>query len=249
MPWPLFALLLFQQPSFEVATVKPTTQRTHAVGTILTFPGGRLTAEGCTLEYLVEEAFSVQRFQVSGGPDWTYVDGFNIEARPPAASKSSKANPPYPKGPPNDEQRLMLQALLIDRFQLRYHRETKQGPVYLFLRTNKKLKLKEAKNKDAYPWAGGPGGGGLIETGIAGINISMPLLAARLSRWLDRPVLDRTGLEGSFDFKVQYESGNTKPELDASILIAIQALGLKLESAKGPVETIVIDHAEKPSAN
>ena len=81
-------------------------------------------------------------------------------------------------------------------------------------------------------------------------NISMRLLAARLSRWLDRPVLDRTGLDGSFDFKVLgSESVDTKLELDASLVTLIQALGLKLEAAIGSVEKVVIDSAARPSEN
>ena len=68
-----------------------------------------------TLEMLIEEAFDVQSFQVSGGPQWNNDERFDIVAIPPASSKSSKANPPYPQAPPNDEQRQMLQTLLAAR--------------------------------------------------------------------------------------------------------------------------------------
>jgi uncharacterized protein (TIGR03435 family) len=69
---------------------------------------------------LIEEALDVQSFQVSGGPHWIQVDRYDIAAKPPASSKSSKANPPYPKAPPNAEQRQMLATLLADRFQLKF---------------------------------------------------------------------------------------------------------------------------------
>jgi uncharacterized protein (TIGR03435 family) len=76
----------------------------------------------------------------------------------------------------------------------------------------------------------------------------MPELAERLSGWLGRPVLDRTGLKDSYDFKFRY-SPDERPDLIFSIMDSVQAIGLKLEAGRGPVETIVIDHAEKPSAN
>ena len=235
-------------PAFEVASVKPANPQDRWIA-FSTYPGGRITVSLYTLEMLIEEAFDVQSFQVSGGPRWINDDRYDIVAKPPASAESSKANPPYPKAPPNDEQRQMLQALLVERFQLKFHRETKEGPVYLLVKGNKEPKLEDAKNKDDYPWAGSVGGGMISGDGIAGINISMPLLATRLSRYLRRPVLDQTGLKGSFDFKFQYLSDDPQTDLISSIFASIQGIGLKLESAKGPVETIVIDHAEKPSEN
>jgi uncharacterized protein (TIGR03435 family) len=235
-------------PSFEVASVKPTSPQQRILA-IYTWPGGRITVTMYTLQQLMEEAFDVRSFQISGGPNWIHEDRFDIEARPPASSKSSKSSPNNPKLPPNDEQRQILQALLIDRFQLKYHRETREGPVYLLVKSKKEPKLQPAKNKDDYPWAGSAAGGAPFAYGIAGTNISMAQLATRLSRPLGRPVLDQTGIDGSFDFRVEYASDDPNPDVIASILTSIQALGLKLESSKGPVETIVIDHAEKPSAN
>ena len=73
-------------------------------------------------------------------------DRFNIEAKPPASSKSSKSNPNNPKLPPNEEQRQMLLALLADRFQLKYRRETKEGAVYFLVKSGKKLALEEVKD-------------------------------------------------------------------------------------------------------
>jgi len=151
--------------------------------------------------------------------------------------------------PINDEQRQMLQTLLTDRFQLRYHRETKEGPVYLLVQGNKDLKLQDAKNASDRPWVGGMSGGGILGDGLWGTNISMQLLASRLSAYLEHPVLDQTGLKGSFDFKYEYHSGDAQPDVVASILTSVQGLGLKLEPAKGPVETFAIDHAEKPTGN
>jgi len=236
----LFALLAFQ-PAFEVASVKPTVHQARAVGMLRAFPGGRVIIEGSPLEHLVEVALDVQRFQVKGGQDWMYVEGFDIEANPPVASRSGGSA----SGGAllNDEQRKMLLTLLAERFQLKYHRENREGPVYLLCRTKKRLKLQETNNGDVAPSISGP------ETGIAGRNVSIALFARRLSRWLDRPVFDRTGLDGSYDFTFEYDSSDPGRDLAASIVVSIQGLGLKLEPGKGPFETIVIDHAERPSAN
>jgi uncharacterized protein (TIGR03435 family) len=237
-------------PAFEVASVKPSTPQTRTLG-IYTFPGGRITGENRTLRDRMEEAFSVQTFQISGGANWVREDRYDFEAKPPASSQASKLNPRISKLPPNDEQRQMLQTLLGDRFHLKYHREIKEGAVYLLVKGNNKLKLQDAKDKDDFPWVGSNRGGAIYGDGIAGNNISMPLLATRLSRYLGRPVLDQTGLEGSFDFKFEYPlpSDDQRPDVMTSIITSIQGIGLKLQAGKGPVETIVIDQAEKPSAN
>jgi len=139
----------------------------------------------------------------------------------------------------------MLLALLVERFQLKYHRETKQGPVYLLVRTNKKLRLQDLKDRDSRPWVGSPNNGMIKGDGIAGTNISMPLFATRLSRYLERPVFDRTGVEGAFDFRMEAASDGQHPDVVSSILMVVQDLGLRLESSKGPVETIVPDRVER----
>jgi uncharacterized protein (TIGR03435 family) len=241
--------LLFQQPAFEVASVKPRSERTRLINTLLTYPGGRITCAGCWLQYLITEAFDVQPYQIVGGPGWLKSDQFDLEARPPAGSRSSHANPPLSKLPMNDEQRQMLQTLLVDRFRLGYHRADREGAVYFLVKTNKKLKLEPAKDKDVYPWAGAPQGTAFDSSGIAGTNITMTQLAARLSNALDRPVIDKTGLDGPYDFKYEYAADDENPDRATAILMSMQELGLKLESGKGPVKTIVIDRAEKPLEN
>ena len=143
----------------------------------------------------------------------------------------------------------MLQSLLVERFLLKFHRETREGAVYLLVKGNKPLKLVDTKEKDAYPWAGGLRGGGISGDGLAGTNASMEVLAKSLSWHVGRPVLDRTGLTGSFDFRTEYRSDEARPDVISSILASVQDLGLKLEASKGPVESIVIEHVEKPSAN
>ncbi len=267
----LFAQPAPPPPSFEVASVKPASSKVLHTG-IFNYPGGRISVSYLTLEMLMSEAFHVHSFQISGGPGWIRNDRYDIEAKPSASSKSSMWRPPNRLTPLNEEQRQMLQALLADRFQLKVHREIKQGPVYLLVKGNNALKLEAPKDANRFPWAGSADGGPIIGDGIAGINISMPELATRLSGFLGRPVLDRTGLKGSFDFKFEDAAGdgaspamgglpaggpNTGellPDDPASRLIystfaAIKGIGLRLDQGKAPVETIAIDHVEKPSEN
>jgi uncharacterized protein (TIGR03435 family) len=238
-------------PRFEVASVKPAEPDGRSGIGLYTYPGGRIRADNYTLLQLVLNAFAVQRFQVSGGPRWIDEDRFNIEAKPPASSESSKANPYSFKAPPNEEQRQMLQSLLADRFQLRWRVEKRDGPVYILKRGKNALKLQDSKNKSAYHWAGSNAGGAPNGDGLAGVNISMPEFTERLSGWLGRPVLDQTGLTGSYDFKYKFsdDSPDQRPDRVFVLTVSVQAIGLKLESARGPVETIVIGSAEKPSAN
>lgn len=109
------------QSTFEVASIKPSDLgKPYPLGRgLFTFSGGRIVASQVRLDYLLQEAFDVYPFQISGAPDWTHADRFDIEAKPPASSQSSKSNPNSPKLPPNEEQRKMLQALLVARFLLK----------------------------------------------------------------------------------------------------------------------------------
>ncbi len=230
-----------------MVSVKPATSR--ELNGFYTYPGGRVGCRGCMLQYLLEKAFDLQEFQLAGGPAWMVADRYDIEAKPPASSMSSHSNPPSAKAPPNEEQRQMLQSLLMDRFQLQYHRETKEGPIYLLVRGKKQLRMEDSKDKGAYPWSGSLHGGMIVGDGLAGINESMADLAWRLSRYLGRPVLDRTGLAESYDFQVEYQADGPDPDVISMMMATVQDLGLKLEVSKGPIETVVIEHAAKPSAN
>jgi uncharacterized protein (TIGR03435 family) len=238
-------------PEFEVASIRPTDPSRGEWNGLYTYPGGRIVCKGCTVQYLIMSAFDVQQFQISGGPDWIGVDRgdrFEIEAKPSDSSPSTQSNPSISKLPPSEEQRQMLLSMLIDRFQLKFHRTTKEGPVYILTKGEKELRLQPPKEKNDFPWAGGITGGWL-GGGIRGQNISMAQLAVRLSRFFERPVLDRTGLQGSYDFEYRTGTDDNDADIPGFLIQSMKEIGLKLASGKGPVDTIVIDHAEKPSAN
>lgn len=243
-------------PEFEVASVRPSGPDMREINGFYTYPGGRVVGHGCTVEYLVMIAYNVQLFRISGGPSWTQVlseERFELEAKPPESSRSAHWETNSPKIGPGEEERQMLQSLLAERFKLQVHREVKQGPVYILRlgAERKKLKLTPPKDKEGYPWAGSIAGGLPGGDGLRGTNISMPELAGRLSSWLERPVLDETGLKGSFDFEIHSddEDVNSRIDVTTSIVSSLKGVGLNLSPAKGPVETIVIDHVERPSEN
>ncbi len=238
------------RPAFEVISVKPSALQNGSTGMgLFTFPGGRIRGNMVKVDYLITEAFDIQSFQLSGGPRWIREDRFDIDAKPPAGSPAAQSNPRISKLPPNAEQRLMLQSLLADRFQLQVHRETKGGPVYLLTKTNKELKLRPAADQDEYPWVGSVAGGGIARDGLRATNATMALLTARLSSYLEHPVLDRTGLAGAYDFKIDYHSDDPSTDVISVITASIQGLGLKLEPARAPVETLIIDRIERPTGN
>jgi uncharacterized protein (TIGR03435 family) len=178
-----------------------------------------------------------------------HTDRYEIDARVPASSSSSKANPSVPNAPMTTEQRAMLATLLADRFQLRFHRETKTGAVYFLMKGKKPLQLRTPKTVTDFPWVGSPNNGDVRGDGIGGSSVSMPILAFELSRYMGRPVLDRTGIKGLYDFEYRYVSDDPHPNVISTIITSVDELGLKLKSDKGPVDTIVIDQAEKPSPN
>jgi len=247
-------------PAFEVASIKPS-DPLHGSVLFSTYPGGRIRISHLTLKAMIAGALKVQSFQISNGPAWIddqrYI--YDIDARPPASAESSKSNPSSPKADLNEEQLQMVLTLLADRFQLKFHRETSEGPIFLLMKGNKPLKLAAPKDKDAFPWVGSATDQGMMTgTGIHGINASMPLLAESLMWYFERPVFDKTGIEGSFDFRYELPLEGPpitssrllrSPEVLSSIVTSAEAIGLKLETSKARVETIVIDHAEKPSPN
>jgi uncharacterized protein (TIGR03435 family) len=236
---------LFGQ-EFEVATVKLSNPRDGIDMQVA--PDGRLTITNFHLTQLIERAYGVENYQVSGGPVWASQDKFSIIATPPDSSPVSKFSPAKRRDPPPPEELLMFQALLADRFHLKLHRETKEGTVYALVVSAKGPKLQPVKNPDNPASVGVAFDGELNGPRIYylfGLNATAAALVKELAHDLHRPVTDETGLTTNFDFKVNFDDDETS----SSLITAIQQLGLKLEARKAPMEMLVIDHAEKPSAN
>ena len=214
-------------------------------------PGGEVRAQSLTLGAMMWYAFDVQPFQVVGGPDWIHKDLFDVIARPPASSQAVGLNSQSPNNPLSERQQQMLQSLLITRFQLAFHREDKMGCVFVLEKGDGRPKLHSPRDSGEAAWVGSNMGTGINGDGLVGKNISMPVLAARLSRYVQCPVVDKTGLKDTYDFKFVYRDNNpnTLEDLVKSIVTSVDGIGLRLEATTGPVSMIVVDNAEKPATN
>jgi uncharacterized protein (TIGR03435 family) len=233
----MFAAATFAQPRFEVASIKPSADPSgNSAGS--RSGKGRLAMNNVTLKRCIMGAYGVGPNVIAGGPDWLDADRFVITAKAEDAAGDS-------------ELMKMLQTLLADRFKLALHRETRTAPAYVLEVAKNGPKLKKSESDESQT----SNGRGLIEAKAT----TMAGFAERLARQVDLPVVDRTGLDGAFDLKLEWtpESARAlKPgeagiaDTALSIFTAIQEqLGLRLRAQKAPVEMLVIDHAEKPSEN
>lgn len=229
---------LFAQQAFDVASVKPAGPANRGADFRI-YPGGRLRITNLNLDVIVREAYAVKHYQIAGGPAWLKTDDFDIDAK-------AEGDPSRP------QMMAMLQTLLADRFKLKVHRETQEGNVYALVAAKGGPKLTASTAGESYVrlYRNTPIDQVGVDYTIAGQKATVALIAERLGDMeLGRPVLDRTGIKGEFDFKLRYAIDDN-PDTGPSIFAAIQEqLGLKLEAAKGPVEILVIDKAEKPSGN
>jgi uncharacterized protein (TIGR03435 family) len=220
--------------------------------------GGRFTATNADLKTLMQyNAFGIPAAQIMGGPAWLSSDRFNIDAKLDDAvaeqmkKLSAEAETRW--------MRQMVQGVLVDRFKLVFHRETKEFPVYALVVAKNGLKIEHAKKADGGPsvsWSNGK----LTAKSVTMEKLSQTLSIA-LARELGRMVVDKTGIDGKYDLTLEWSPDDrsaktTDPsnEISAppgpSIFTAVQEqLGLRLESTKAPVQTLVIDHIEEPSEN
>jgi uncharacterized protein (TIGR03435 family) len=217
------------------------------------------------IKSLVGLAYGVNDYQVTGSPEWASSDMYDVSAKmDEPAMEALGALSPEQK---DLVRQRMAQTLLADRFKLAVHHETKQFPIYALVVAKGGPKLHESKPDDDYKnglkgfdgQAGGKGmmqmrsdSGGFLITAQA---FSMDRLAAQLSGQLNSHVQNHTGMAGTYDFTLRF-SMNDSVDASASdpsvpsLFTALQdQLGLKLESTKGPLDVIVIDHIERPSEN
>ncbi|MEO5922936.1 MAG: TIGR03435 family protein [Bryobacteraceae bacterium] len=226
--------LLAQSPEFDVAAIKPAAPQ--EIGRISTRMStdtdtGSLVYSNVNLKDMLGRAFRVQQYQISG-PNSIESERFDVSAT-------------FRPGVTPEQVSQMLQALLADRFKLKIHRETKELPAYLLTVAKNGPKLKPSESD------------GDVATNSSGkawhltAKVTMRRLAEILTEQAGRPVLDHTDLAGSFDLKLDWTSGEASDAEIPSIFTALQdQLGLKLESTKAPVQSIVVDHVERtPTEN
>jgi uncharacterized protein (TIGR03435 family) len=250
-------------PAFEVASVKPNTSGDWRIS-MTPQPGGRLSLTNVPLKMLILNAYRVQEFQIVGGPDSVMTARFDVLTK-------AEGNPTL------DEMLTMLQTLLADRFKLVVHHDTRELAIYALVlaradgKVDGKLKRSEADciaGRSSAPSSPAPLPSSQVPqcgfTALPGTihakAVSMTAVAGLLPAFLGRVVLDKTGLSGVFDFDLTwtpdrpFQAPSDAPPLPPidpngpSIFTAVQdQLGLKLESTKGPVAVLVIDHAEQPT--
>lgn len=238
-----------QQPrAFDVASVK--LNAGGGMGVSMRTKNGLLTTSNAPVLMLVQQAFGVKDFQVTGGPGWLATERYDIEAKMEKNDIS------------DDALWSSLQPLLIERFHLKFHRETKQMPVFALtvLKGGPKFSAHKAsaEGNDQQRIGVSIGSG---KGKLTAVKTTMPRFCDSLGHQVDRIVIDRTELNGDYDLTVEWSPENHEGSMvgaleekvgltGANIFEALQdQLGLKLESTKGPVEMIVIDSADRPSAN
>lgn len=224
-----------QRPEFEVASIKP--NRSGRTDTHSDRDNNRLSIVNMTLKRYISRAYGVREDQITG-PAWLDMERFDLVAKSELVPDAEQIG-------------LMMQALLADRFKLTLHRETKEGRVYAMevAKGGMKLKPVEATGNSSTESNRGT---------LAARQVTMDRLAQTLSRLVGLDVVDRTGVSGVFDLKLEWDPAMNRPSPDApsdspgpSIFTALQQqLGLRLESRKLPVEILVIDHVERvPTEN
>jgi uncharacterized protein (TIGR03435 family) len=218
-------------PTFEVASIKPNTSGDSRSGT-RSLPGGRVAITNLRLRDVIRTAYGSDDIDVIGGPAWIDADRWDILA----------AAPPGNPDAPWDR---MLKSLLVERFRLQAHLERREQPIYdlVFARGDKRPgpDLHETSCHDVECHRMSVNGSGIKIGTMTGSGRTIAELGVSLSRYAERRVFDQTGLEGRYDFRIQWSE-------DVSIFTALQEqLGLKLEPTKAVADVVVIDHVERPT--
>jgi len=239
------------KPEFTVATIKPS--RPDAPRGGYGFRGQDVTTTNVTVNWMIKLAYNLHARQIVGGPAWLDSAKYDTVGRPDT-----------PGQPSRDQMKLMIQGLLADRFQLKFHIEKRELPVYAMIvpKTGTKITV-SAGDPNAFPGIGFGQGPGVLS--LVGRNTTLDGVANALqSNILDKPVVNQTGLTGRYDFLLKFTPdpsqaanfgglapGNAAdPDAPPDIFSAFQEqLGLKLESTKAFVDVIVIDKIERPSEN
>ena len=252
---------------FEVASMKPTGPDSRNMG-LQTQPGGRLTAEGMPLRFLVNRAFNLNTSdQVVGLPKFADTDRYDIVAKAPSEAASAPRMDMESVAP-------MIRALLVDRCKMTYHTEDRPVTAYSLVAAKPKMKKADPDSRIFCKSAGAPVGAPPGSRVFTCQNVTMAQFADRLQNLtpeLNWPVPDATGIQGGWDFALTFsigsmtmaarpvgEPGQAAPDVPSAsvpaggytIFEAVEKqLGLKLEKQKRPMPVIVIDRFEKPAEN
>jgi uncharacterized protein (TIGR03435 family) len=248
-------------PPFDVISVKTNNSAAHMVQ--LQFTPDGIRATNIMIEFLLRDVFGVNDDQLINAPGWAKSAAYDVEA------KVAPDDVPALKNLGREQRAAMMLNILTDRFKLAYHRETRTLPEFALVVAKGGPKMKEFK--DTTDENGKPRGNRMMMSGasLTATGIDIATFTRLLSQRVGRPIVDKTGLAGKYSFNLEWanephdgegpggpprEPGpggpSTSGDTGPSIFTAVQEqLGLKLDSEKGAVEVIVIDHLEQPAAN
>jgi uncharacterized protein (TIGR03435 family) len=221
------------RPAFDVISIKPNASGNSNSGEHT--ERGRLIVTNDTVKDLIQDAFRVKDFQITGGPGWLSTARYDIVATSGTAGDSDEQFAP------------LLQSLLEDRFGLKFHRETKESTVYSLVvaKGGPKMTVDSGEGEDSSQTNSKDG-----RTTMVARKVTVAMLASRLERQVGRRVVNNTGLTAAYDYTLTWSQDQSADPTGPSIFTALQEqLGLKLDSMKGPVDTVVIDSVERPSEN
>jgi len=224
-------------PAFEVATIRPSDP--NATGG-WSFPenGRHVGCANASVATILSVAYGIHDKQVVDGPEWIRTDHYDI------SGVSNVGDPSLP------QMQEMYRKLLAGRFHLVFHRETRELPIYAVRVANGGPKIVAARPGEHLN-TGNRGGGG--QRTLKFTNMPMSGFALNMNLYLDRPVVDQTGLKGAYDFTLTWtyddahvSDANAAPSLFTAVK---EQLGLRFDAVKGPAEIFVVDHIERPSEN
>ena len=260
-----YAQVALKAGDFEVASIRPSKDAQGSA--LVQATPGRLTMTNISLHRILVIAYGLEDFQLAGEPSWSESKRYDLTA---TASDNASVE---------EMERPMLQAFLQERFTMKAHRESRVLPLYelVLSKGNSKLHVSQAGScavyeRNAQPSKSPPPGepqplycgfhrtGSWLRPVLEGRGVSLAELAANVARSyntsLGRDVVDRTGTSGTFDLHLTWSNdsegarASDSTEEAPSIFEALQEqLGLTLRPAKGPVQVLVVDHIEMPSAN
>jgi uncharacterized protein (TIGR03435 family) len=250
--FPVVLAVLLHAQEFDVATIKPSAPGTIAKSFRST-PGGGLETAGSTLKDLMVIAYGDVAAQIQGGPAWAAADRYDVTAKVTEGEGDSAALAPDSHQYWSEATRQRTRALLASRFKLTVRKETRELPIYE-LHVDKNGPKATLKETDLNL--------GLSQRRwdeVAGNGAYLSGLVSLLSNLVQKPVVDKTGLTARYSFTLRWapDQFSTVPGAPVaepgnlpSIFTALkEQLGLRLDSAKGPIEVLVIDRAERPSAD
>jgi uncharacterized protein (TIGR03435 family) len=247
------------RPSFEVVSIKPNHSGWGGMSTDHPPFGPHYSAINVTAKWLIQSAYRLKDFQISGLPGWCESQRYDVEADVDEATPMQMRK--LSRNDQIDKFDLMMQSLLADRFRLKVTHATKELPILALVIAKDDSKLK-ALAVDPYPanrdggMIIGKRGNGSGQVSVQANRATLQTFANGLTIALGKQVNDETGLKGNYSFSIRWTdevptAAQTLPDpaYDRTLVAALQEDGLKLESTKGPLETIVIEHIEQPSPN